>query len=84
MFYGSRMTLKEFRRSRGYTQKEFAKLLRIARATVLRLEKGSHWPSRRLTRRLISVTNGEVPLSVLLNLHDAEENNTENMDDAPT
>ena len=49
--------IRAFRLSHGLSQKKMAKVLRIDPTTLARWEKGRSTPSRKLSKRLVELTN---------------------------
>lgn len=55
------MTLEEFRKSRGLTQKAFGDLIGVSAFHVSRYETGRNRPTPERARRIEQATNGAIP-----------------------
>ena len=60
--------LKEFREKAGLTQEQLAEKVKVARQTILFLEKGQYNPSLRLAFRISKVL--DAPIEVLFSFDD--------------
>lgn len=62
------MNIREWRTSRGLTQRLFAEQLGISQATLSKIECGASQPTRQTAKRIEAATDGEVSAAELLGL----------------
>ncbi|MEM6557984.1 MAG: helix-turn-helix domain-containing protein [Pseudomonadota bacterium] len=60
--------LGQWRKSKGYTQGAFAKLIGTSAAYISQIESGHRRPSIELAKRIEKATRGRVPAAILMGL----------------
>lgn len=63
------MNLTEYRKSNGISVIEMAKLLNKSRQHIYDIEKGNAYPSRKLAKRIETLTKKKVKAAQLLQLN---------------